>query len=158
MPTQGRSRSRPARPAPAVGRALRAAGRRRAAPGPAPDSAGPGRLPGVIGAARVHLLGGERLEAVVRPGQMRIDIGAGNQEAARRQVAVGERATFATEFAVLASGDGGAIALRGKALDDRLGCTTLIGLLRGGPCPVPLQAAFTVQEEVCRRGAPRAGY
>ena len=113
---------------------------------------GPRRLPGVIGAAPVHLLGGERLETVVRPGQMRIDIGAGNLDAARRQVAVGERATFATEFAVL----GG--TLRGKALDDRLGCASLIGLLRGGPYPVELHAAFTVQEEVGLRGARVAGY
>jgi putative aminopeptidase FrvX len=113
---------------------------------------GPRRLPGVIGAAPVHLLGSERLETVVRPGQMRIDIGAASQEAARRQVAVGERATFATEFAVLAG------ALRGKALDDRLGCASLIGLLRGGPYPVELHAAFTVQEEVGLRGARVAGY
>ena len=48
--------------------------------------------------------------------------------------------------------------LRGKALDDRLGCATLIGLLRGGPYPVALQAAFTVQEEVGLRGARVAGY
>jgi putative aminopeptidase FrvX len=113
---------------------------------------GPRRLPGVIGAAPVHLLGGERLETVVRPGQMRIDVGAGNQEAARHQVPLGERATFATEFAVL---DG---ALRGKALDNRLGCATLIGLLRGGPYPVELHAAFTVQEEVGLRGARVAGF
>jgi|SRR5579859_1169412 len=119
---------------------------------------GPRRLPGVIGAAPVHLLGSERLEMVVRPGQMRIDIGAGNQDAARRQAAVGERATFATEFAVLEAGEGGAMALRGKALDDRLGCASLIGLLRGGPYPVELHAAFTVQEEVGLRGARVAGY
>ena len=110
------------------------------------------RLPGVIGAAPVHLLGGERLEAVVRPAQMHIDVGAANQEAARRLAPLGDRATFATEFAVL---DG---AVRGKALDDRLGCATLIGLLRGGPYPVELHAAFTVQEEVGLRGARVAGY
>jgi putative aminopeptidase FrvX len=113
---------------------------------------GPRRLPGVIGAAPVHLLGSDRLETVTRPGQMRIDLGAGNQEAARRQAPLGERATFATEFAVL---DG---AVRGKALDDRLGCASLIGLLRGGPYPVELHAAFTVQEEVGLRGARVAGY
>jgi putative aminopeptidase FrvX len=113
---------------------------------------GPHRLPGVIGAAPVHLLGWDRLETVVRTSQMRIDVGAGTQEAARRQVALGEWATFATEFAVL---DG---ALRGKALDDRLGCATLISLLRGGPYPVELHAAFTVQEEVGLRGARVVGY
>ena len=117
-----------------------------------PVIVGPRRLPGVIGAAPRHLLGGDRLEASVRAGQMRIDLGAASQDAARRQVALGERATFATEFAVL---DG---AVRGKALDDRLGCATLIGLLRGGPYPVALHAAFTVQEEVGLRGARVAGY
>jgi putative aminopeptidase FrvX len=113
---------------------------------------GPRRLPGVIGAAPIHLLNNDRMETVVRTGQMRIDIGAGSQEVARRQVALGERATFATEFTLL---DG---ALRGKALDDRLGCTTLISLLRGGPYPVELNAVFTVQEEVGLRGARVAGY
>jgi endoglucanase len=117
-----------------------------------PVVVGPKRVPGVIGTTPVHLLGGERRQAVVKTGQMRIDIGATSQEAARRQVAVGERAAFATEFAVL---DG---ALRGKALDDRLGCAVLIALLRGGPYPVTLHAAFTVQEEVGLRGARVAGY
>jgi tetrahedral aminopeptidase len=117
-----------------------------------PVLVGPHRLPGVIGAAPVHLLGSERLENMVRTSQMRIDIGAGSQEAARRQVTLGERATFATEFAVLEG------ALRGKALDDRLGCASLASLLRGGPYPVELHAAFTVQEEVGLRGARVAGY
>jgi endoglucanase len=83
---------------------------------------------------------------------MRIDFGANSQEAARRHVALGDRVTFATEFAVLGAN------LRGKALDDRLGCATLIELLLGGPYPVELHAAFTVQEEVGLRGARVAGF
>jgi endoglucanase len=117
-----------------------------------PVLVGPKRLPGIIGATPVHLLGGDRRSAVVKYSSMRIDIGVTSAEAARRQVAVGDRATFATEFAVL---DG---ALRGKALDDRLGCALLVALLRGGPYPVELHAAFTVQEEVGLRGATVAGY
>jgi len=116
-----------------------------------PVVVGPKRLPGVIGAAPVHLLT-DRKSTIVKISQMRIDIGANNQEAARRLVALGDRVTFATQFAVL---DG---ALRGKALDDRLGCAILIELLRGGPYPVELHAAFTVQEEVGLRGARVAGY
>jgi endoglucanase len=116
-----------------------------------PVLVGPKRLPGVIGAAPVHLVG-DRKTTLVKTAQMRIDIGAGSQDAARRHVALGDRATFATEFAVL-SGN-----LRGKALDDRLGCATVIELLRGGPYPVELHAAFTVQEEVGLRGARVAGY
>jgi len=117
-----------------------------------PVLVGPKRLPGVIGATPVHLLNAERKATVVKAAAMRIDIGAANAEAARRLAPLGERATFATEFAVL---DG---ALRGKALDDRLGCALLIALLRAGPYPVELHAAFTVQEEVGLRGARVAGY
>ena len=121
-----------------------------------PVLVGPRRLPGVIGAVPVHLLNGDRQSTVVRASHMRIDIGATSAEAARRLVTLGDRATFATEFAVLGGPDGG--ALRGKALDDRLGCASLIALLRAGPYPVDLHAAFTVQEEVGLRGARVAGY
>jgi endoglucanase len=117
-----------------------------------PVLVGARRLPGVVGAAPIHLLSGDRREALVKPGQMRIDIGAGSQEAARRLAPVGDRATFATEFVELEG------AVRGKALDDRLSCATLIGLLRAGPYPVELHAAFTVQEEVGLRGARVAGH
>lgn len=117
-----------------------------------PVLVGARRLAGVIGAAPVHLLSSDRQSSVVKVSQMRIDIGASSQDAARRLAPIGDRATFATEFAEL---DG---VLRGKALDDRLSCATLIGLLRAGPYPVELHAAFTVQEEVGLRGARVAGY
>lgn len=117
-----------------------------------PVLVGPKRLPGIIGAAPVHLLTADRRATVVKAAAMRIDIGAASADAARRLAPLGDRATFATEFAVL---DG---ALRGKALDDRLGCALLLALLRGGPYPVELHAAFTVQEEVGLRGAKVAGY
>ena len=117
-----------------------------------PVLVGAKRLPGIIGATPVHLLSADRQSSVVKTAQMRIDVGASSQADARRLAPVGDRAGFATEFAQL---DG---ALRGKALDDRLSCATLIGLLRAGPYPVELHAAFTVQEEVGLRGARVAGY
>ncbi len=43
--------------------------------------------------------------------------------------------------------------LRGKAFDDRAGCSLLIDLLQADPYPVDVLAAFTVQEEVGLRGA-----
>ncbi len=113
---------------------------------------GPKRLPGVIGAAPVHLLNGDRRSAVVKVTQLRIDIGVESQEAAKKLVRVGDRGVFAAEFAVVGP------SLRGKALDDRLGCATLVELLRGGPYGFDLHAAFTVQEEVGLRGAKVAGY
>ncbi len=114
---------------------------------------GADRLPGVIGATPVHLLNAERRMSVVRASTLRIDIGAESAEAARRLVRAGDRGTFAASFAVL-----GGVSLRGKALDDRLGCATLVALLRGGPYPCELYAAFTVQEEVGLRGAQVAAF
>jgi endoglucanase len=117
-----------------------------------PVLVGPKRLPGVIGATPMHLLKPNGRSAAVKISQLRIDIGADSAGAAEKMVKVGERAAFATEFAVLGP------SLRGKALDDRLGCATLVELLRGGPYSFDLHAAFTVQEEVGVRGAKVAGY
>ena len=114
---------------------------------------------GVISAAPVHLLNSDRRNSVVKANQLRIDLGVETAEAAKRLVKVGERGTFATELDVLggvALRDG--TSLRGKALDDRLGCAALVELLRGGPYPFELHAAFTVQEEVGVRGAKVAAY
>ncbi len=113
---------------------------------------GPKRLPGVICAAPIHLLPADRRQAAPKTAQLRIDIGATSAEAAKGLAKAGDRATFATDFAQV--GD----ALVAKALDDRLGCATLIELLRAGPYPCELHAAFTVQEEVGLRGAKVAGF
>jgi endoglucanase len=113
---------------------------------------GPNRLPGLIGAAPVHLLSDDRRYSVVKANQMRIELGVTSGEAAKKLVKVGDRAAFATEFAEVGP------SLRGKALDDRLGCATLIELLRGPAYSFELHAAFTVQEEVGLRGARVAGY
>jgi endoglucanase len=118
-----------------------------------PVSVGAGRVPGVIAAAPVHLLNSDRRNTVVKAGQLRLDLGADSAEAARRLVKVGDRGTFASELDLL-----GGFTLRGKALDDRLGCATLVELLRGGPYPCELHAAFTVQEEVGLRGARVAAF
>jgi endoglucanase len=115
---------------------------------------GAGRLPGVISAAPVHLLDARERNTVVKLRSLRIDLGVESAEAAKKLAPAGERGTFATTFDVLGAG----LTLRGKALDDRLGCATLVELLRGGPYPFELHAAFTVQEEVGLRGARVAGF
>lgn len=110
------------------------------------------RLPGLIGAAPVHLLSDERRGSIIKANQMRIELGVTSGEAAKKLVKVGDRATFATELAEVGP------SLRGKALDNRLGCATLIELLRGPAYGFELHAAFTVQEEVGLRGARVAGH
>ena len=118
-----------------------------------PVLVGPKRLPGIIGAAPVHLLKDDRRNAVTKVSQMRIDIGVDSADAAKRWVKMGERGGFTTEFAVVGP------SLRGKALDNRLGCATLIELLRAPAVyDFDLHAAFTVQEEVGLRGARVAAY
>ena len=119
---------------------------------------GPERVPGVIAAAAVHLLTPDRRAAVVKAGQLRLDLGVESAEAARRLVKLGDRGTFAAELDFLRGPDGALVSLRGKALDDRLGCATLVELLRGGPYPCEFHAAFTVQEEVGLRGAKTAAF
>jgi endoglucanase len=115
-----------------------------------------GVLRGVIGAAPIHLLNAEQRSSVVKAKALRIDLGVENAEAAKKLVKAGDRGAFATEFQTL--GEGAARSLRGKALDDRLGCATLVELLKNGPYPCELHAAFTVQEEVGLRGARVIGY
>jgi endoglucanase len=101
----------------------------------------------------VHLLKDDRRNAVTKVSQMRIDIGVDSADAAKRWVKMGERGGFTTEFAVVGP------SLRGKALDNRLGCATLVELLRAPAVyDFDLHAAFTVQEEVGLRGARVVGY
>lgn len=75
---------------------------------------------------------------------LRIDIGATDKNA----VKLGERIAFDAEFKKLSE-----TVVRGKALDDRVGCSLLVDILAGGPYPVTVAAAFTVQEEIGLRGA-----
>lgn len=113
---------------------------------------GENRVPGVIGMKPIHLVRGSERDSVVKIDSLRIDVGATNREGANRLARTGDRATFATPFTDLG------FTLRGKALDDRAGCATLIEILRGKNYPVELICAFTVQEEVGLRGAKVAAY
>ena len=111
---------------------------------------GDDRLSGVIGMAPPHLTSTEQRERVLDVDDLSIDVGAENDKGAESKVKVGDYGTFATRFAVL-SDDPAWPTVHGKAFDDRVGCTALIGLL-AGHYPVDLYAVFTVQEEVGLRG------
>jgi len=105
-------------------------------------------VPGVIGAKAIHLTTKEEREQELKVKSLRIDVGLGGS----KLVEIGDRATFATNLAVLGP------SLRGKALDDRLGVFNLIQLLKNAPENIDLLAAFTVQEELGLRGAKTAAY
>jgi len=125
--------------------------------------------PGVIGAKPIHLTSRDELSSRLSLNSLRIDIGPSNGE----KVKIGDRAAFATCFRystsetddeqpVDNSSPVGGLKERdvilAKALDDRLGVATLVGLVKNPPPSIELLAAFTVQEEVGLRGAQVAAY
>ena len=109
---------------------------------------GDDRIPGGIGAKPIHLTKPSERGQTIPIDTLRIDVGPENA----KKVKIGDRAVFATPFRQL---DG---SLWGKAMDDRLGVTSLIELIKHPPAGIDLLAAFTVQEEVGLRGARVAAY
>ncbi len=112
------------------------------------------RVPGVIGMKPIHLLEPEARKKTVSIEEMYIDIGVSSEEVAGNLVQRGDYVSFDVPFAEL----GGALkTVKGKAFDDRAGCTVLIELLRDR-YPDDLFAVFSTQEEVGSRGARVAAY
>jgi putative aminopeptidase FrvX len=104
---------------------------------------------GVIGHKPIHLTQDEEMKKIPKLKTLFIDIGAASKEAASKLVALGDYATFDTEFRE--NGD----LISGKAFDNRIGCHVLLQLIESD---LPLYYAFTVQEEVGLRGAGIAAY
>lgn len=105
------------------------------------------RVPGVIGLKPKHLLKGEEAERVVDSDDLYIDIGARSKAEAEERVRPGDYAVFDTRFQELTGG-----VVTGKALDDRAGCA-IAAALAVEELPLPVDFAFTVQEEIGLRGA-----
>ncbi len=105
---------------------------------------------GVIAHPPIHLNNDKSVKQV---SSLRIDIGSTSKDAAQGKVQVGDRITFASQFMEIKE-----TMVRGKALDDRVGCALLIDVLQGGPYAADVLAAFTVQEEIGLRGATVAAH
>lgn len=102
---------------------------------------GPKRRPGVILWKPIHLWRDMKTVAI---DALRIDVGASDKSAADP----GDRIAFDGAYAEISP-----TVVRGKAFDDRVGCSILVDILREGPYPVTVAAAFTAQEEIGLRGA-----
>lgn len=102
---------------------------------------GPKRTPGVVLWKPIHMWRDMKTMAI---DSLRIDVGADDKSAAEP----GDRIAFDGRYQQLSD-----TVVRGKAFDDRVGCSILVDILRGGPYPVTVCAAFTVQEEIGLRGA-----
>lgn len=109
-------------------------------------------IPGVIGAKAIHLTSPSERKNSISLENLRIDVGIGGNN----KIKPGDRATFPPNFVQI--GRGSNLSIRSKALDDRIGVTTLIEVVKKAPSNIDLLAAFTVQEEIGLRGATVAAY
>ncbi|MBQ2770640.1 MAG: M20/M25/M40 family metallo-hydrolase [Clostridia bacterium] len=108
---------------------------------------GKNAIPGVIGVKAHHLQKKSDFAHVLEHNELFIDIGAKDKADAEQYVEVGDYAWFDTAFAPFGEG-----LVKGKALDDRVGCAILMELLKKR-YPCNLVAVFATQEEVGHRGA-----
>ncbi len=109
-------------------------------------------LTGVIGTKAVHMQTAEERETAVPMDSLYIDIGAKDKEEALSHVSPGDRVSFRPLYAPFGEG-----FLRGKALDDRIGCAIMIDMICG-ELLYDTTFTFVVQEEVGLRGARAASY
>ena len=105
----------------------------------------------MIGTKATHLKSAEERGKAAAFDALCIDIGAKTRGEAAALVSPGDCAVFDSRYALF--GDG---FLRGRALDDRVGCALLVELLLSEQLPYDLHAAFTVQEETVTTGAKTA--
>ena len=107
---------------------------------------------GVIGCLPIHCLSGEQKTRYPSENELFIDIGAANQEEALSLVSPGDVCTFQSEFVSFGEG-----FVKGRALDDRVGCAILIDYICNDQ-EFDTICTFTVQEEVGLVGAKTATF
>lgn len=102
---------------------------------------------GVIGGKAVHHIAAEDKDKAPPVSELRIDIGAKDKEEALQYVSPGDFVSFQSAFYTF--GDG---YIKGKALDDRIGCVLMLELIKG-ELEYDTYFTFNVQEEVGLRGS-----
>jgi len=114
-----------------------------------------GPLHGIIGSKPPHIQKEEERKRVLASDELFIDIGAENQEQAKKMgVKIGNPVGFDIKFAKI-----GKNIVIGRALDDRVGCAVMIeAMKRLEKAECTVYAVGTVQEEVGLRGATIAAF
>ena len=111
------------------------------------------RVPGVIAAKGIHLQTADERKKLPRIEDLYIDIGTKSREETEALVSRGDFGVFDTPFSRFGESKE---LIKGKALDDRVGCAALIELTRHlvkHPVAADVWVAFTVREEIGRSGA-----
>ena len=106
-----------------------------------------GKIKGIIGLKAIHLTTKSERENVPKVKDLYIDIGAKDEEDAKKYVKLGDYVAFDTEFEKL-----GEKVVKAKAIDDRVGCYILTELIKE-PVKFDTWFCFCTQEEVGLRGA-----
>ncbi|MBQ9086645.1 MAG: M20/M25/M40 family metallo-hydrolase [Clostridia bacterium] len=113
------------------------------------------RLQGVIASKAIHHKTKKERNQLTPWDQLYLDIGVSNREEAETLVSVGDLGTFDSDFYLFGKDDS---MVKGKALDDRMGCAAMILVmaeLRKHPLSknLDLYFCFTVREELGLSGA-----
>lgn len=112
-------------------------------------------LRGVIGSLAIHHKKKEDREKAPRTEKMYIDLGFDSKEDAEAKISIGDFGTFDSEF--YRFGKDGCM-IKGKALDDRMGCAAMIEIMEELSQSRPnvdadVYFCFTVREEIGYSGA-----
>ncbi len=107
---------------------------------------------GVVGIKPIHLTKGDEKTKIPSADSLYIDIGAKDKEDAMKKIKIGDTGVFFSDFAEF-----GENKIKGKALDDRVGCAVLIDMINSD-LEYDAYFSFSVQEEIGLRGAATAAY
>ncbi len=113
---------------------------------------GENEVSGVIGVKPIHMLEKAEELDIPKADELYIDIGASSKEEAKSVVNLGDAVCFDSD--VIPFGDG---FLKGRALDDRVGCAVAVSMIKS-ELEYDMDFAFTVQEEIGTRGAAAAAF
>lgn len=120
-------------------------------------SAREGPVPGVVGRKPIHLLKEDDRKKAPELKHLHIDIGASDDDEARRRVRIGDVAVIAADPVEV--GDGRWVA---RSMDNRLGCFVALEAARlvaeAGGAPGAVVAAAVAQEEITFGGARTTAY
>lgn len=107
---------------------------------------------GVVGIKPIHLSKGDEKTKIPSQDSLYIDIGASSKEEAEKYIKIGDTGVFLSDFAEF-----GDSKIKGKALDDRVGCAVLLDMI-DSDLPFDAYFSFSVQEEIGLRGATTSAY
>lgn len=112
-----------------------------------------GTVTGVIGSKPPHRMKESERKKIIGYEDMFIDIGASDREEAEGMVKLGDPIIINQKFAEL-----GKTLVKGKALDNRVGCAVLIEVMKQAETDATLYGVGTVQEEVGLKGAKTSAF